>query len=58
MSTNKIEDLNTLEAAAEVFATAIAAFGEKYDLETVGLDEWIESNDDTIFEIAAEFDAE
>ena len=40
-----------LQDAKDVFAQAIAEFGQVYNCDTVGLDYWAEGLEDTMYEI-------
>ena len=48
------EKYNALYEAAGEFRNAIRAFEESYNPDTVGLDEWVESIDETLFDISAD----
>ena len=49
--------LAKLEKAADKFKSAIYSFGDNVETETVGLDEWVESIDETLYDIQADIDS-
>jgi hypothetical protein len=50
--------LGELEAAAQVFIEAIAEFKRTYNPNTVGLEEWQASIEETVFEIQEDIEVE
>ena len=46
-----------LQEAVEMFNKAIADFQWQYNPESIGLDEWIEHNEDVMFDISTDIDS-
>ena len=51
------EAYDELQDAVEEFNTAILKFKKKFDPDSVGLNEWMEHNEDVMFDISTDIDS-
>lgn len=58
MTTEQQIALDKLEKAVEAFETELREFRNVYEPNSVGIDEWIESNENTMLELADELNDE